>query len=561
MRLISLKIQKLGPFFEPVEISIDNNVTILTGANDTGKSTVLRSLKLLLTNDSVDETIVNQDHVQRSSSQWTTDTSIQVTGRFRIDRGAEVKANGYQHRVGDTAELTRLVAPSAATASVCHVLSQAHGRQSWAATPLPTVIMAPSLDGLRDIVDLKSPNPLEAALLKVAFGAPFDLAKFQAMGALNYNRAIRSAEDNLNAHLARVMPMESSLRFSLQPIDGKRDALGVLLRDRCDGLTPFGSRGSGVRKMITLFAELVTRGTEYSNRVLLLDEPENSLHPDAQHLLRELLMELGSRSDTQVIYATHSPCMINPMRQNQVRLLRRIKKGDIATSSVELNVSGDNLATVRNSLGISAADSLLFGPVTIVVEGETEILCMPLAIEKLASAKLPGFTDSKKLLSLAYFLNGMGDNFEYLCRIAEAQGTQVILFLDGDKRKVLEQQKIEQKHPRAKIILLDGNEEFEQLVPIETYFKALSDELKVPDASQLQKGWEVWTKKEPKRGKMSFSKQVSHWFEEEYPDLPYRKQAVMRKALELASVEQINAKPFSMLLNAIEQQLKGTSFV
>jgi energy-coupling factor transporter ATP-binding protein EcfA2 len=560
MLLTSLRIENLGPFYHPVTISIDEQVTILTGANDTGKSTVLKCVELLLKDEKADEMLVNQDHIQESSGKWTEDRSLNVSGDFLLQKANDVLQQGYQHTIGDRATFTRRVAPHLGQPVESEVNSKIHGRAGWQIRA-PGLVLAPSTDAVRDIIDLKNPNTLEKALLHAAFGSPFDHPKLAAMHPLNYTRALRAAEDRLNNHMHRVMPIESSLRFSLQPIEGSREKLGVLLRDRHDGLTPFGVRGNGLRRMISLFTELVTKASDANHRLILIDEPENSLHADAQHLLRELLFELGSQPNTQIIYSTHSPCMVNPMRPHQVRLFRRENRDGKANSTVESDACDKNFLGLRSSLGITAADSLLFGPVTVIVEGETEFLCLPLVFEKLRAGNVPGFAETRKLLSLAHFLDGMGDNFEYLCRVAESQGTRTVLFLDGDKRKVVEQQKVAEKHRDAKIILFPDRQEFEQLVPPEVYFHALSELLGRGDSAVMQGAWHVWVAKDMKRGKMMFSKQVWHWLEEEYEDIACTKPVVMRKAIELAKVDQINPEPLRQLLGAIQQQLQGSSFV
>ena len=85
---------------------------------------------------------------------------------------------------------------------------------------------------------------------------------------------------------------------------------------------------------------------------------------------------------------THSPYMINPMRPEQVRLLRRNIVDGKPTSSNVRQATDSNFLQLRTSLGISASDSLLFAPVTVVIEGDTEFKCLAPLIKKLADAKV-----------------------------------------------------------------------------------------------------------------------------------------------------------------------------
>lgn len=557
MQLTEIYIKRLGPFYTPITIPIDPDVTILTGSNDTGKTSVLHCLDLLFNSKTAGEMMVNQDHIQETQGKWNEDESIEVKAIFRITQKNDVGHSSYRYSSGDNAIATRAITKDSPVS--IRLNSQAHGPVNWP-VPLPILVRVPREDEVRDIIELTNPTPLEATLLQAAFKGGFDAGKLQAMGQLSFARAISDAEDCLNSYMARVMPMAASLRFTLQVLDASRKQVGLLLRDRHDGLTPFGNRGTGIRKMITLFAELVTRNVNAHHRIVVLDEPENSLHADAQHLLRELLFSIASKENTQVIYATHSPSMINPMRPEQVRLLRRETTNDRANSVLCPAPCDQNFFGIRSSLGLSAADSLLFGPVTVIIEGATEFLCLAPAIQKLSAINSPGFEDAKKLLSLAHFLDGMGDSFEFLCRLAKSHGTKPIILLDGDKRKAVQKQKVSEKHPTVPVLMFPEGTEFEEIVPTEIYFRALAELSGHEDSLSLLNAWKGWLEEHPPYKNKMFSKQVWEWFEESYPNIFLSKPNVMRRAIDIAKPEQINSETLRELIKAIEQQLAGTSF-
>ena len=126
---------------------------------------------------------------------------------------------------------------------------------------------------------------------------------------------------------------------------------------------------------------------------ILYDEPETSLHADSQHMLRRILEELGRDPMIQVIYVTHSPSMINTMRPGAIRLISRVESDGKATSIIENAAFDHNYIGVRSSLGITPADSLLYAPITVVVEGPTEVRCLPLVLKKLKDGGVSGFGD------------------------------------------------------------------------------------------------------------------------------------------------------------------------
>jgi hypothetical protein len=116
-------------------------------------------------------------------------------------------------------------------------------------------------------------------------------------------------------------------------------------------------------------------------------------------------------------------------------------------------------------------------------------------------------------------------------------------------------------HPDVPIIFLPGNSEFEQLVPVATYFNALSLELsKGIDGTVLKEECEKWIKTDEKHSRRAFSKQIWGWLDDSYEDHTLTKPSVMRKAVELVKPDDINAQPLKDLLAAIRKHLQDTSF-
>jgi len=89
-------------------------------------------------------------------------------------------------------------------------------------------------------------------------------------------------------------------------------------------------RGAGARKLLGLMVSIAKVDSQSDQVCILYDEPESSLHADAQHILRTLLENLATKENVQVIYATHSPSMINSelietFQVNEFRILMRVK--------------------------------------------------------------------------------------------------------------------------------------------------------------------------------------------------------------------------------------------
>jgi hypothetical protein len=249
--------------------------------------------------------------------------------------------------------------------------------------------------------------------------------------------------------------------------------------------------------------------------------------------------------------------MINTTRPESLRLLRRTQRGQKATTHIENAPVHDNYLPVRTSLGITPADSLLYAPLTVVVEGVTEF-CVPMILLKLGEAGAAGFQDVRPLLASAHFLDGRGDNYERMCRLAKSQGAKVILFLDGDKRRRVEQQKLREKHPDVAVVLLDPDMEIEQVVPKDIYFSALGrvieeDAVETPEA--LAACFDAWEEAAGLPTRMMFTKRVERWLQDEFDGIGLDKARTMRRAVELVETGDIQAGPFRELVSHMRRLL------
>ena len=72
-------------------------------------------------------------------------------------------------------------------------------------------------------------------------------------------------------------------------------------------------RSDGFRRMVSFLLTISANNTNgiLENTVLLLDEPEASLHPTSQEYLRSELVKIARTKNNIVVYATHSPFMID----------------------------------------------------------------------------------------------------------------------------------------------------------------------------------------------------------------------------------------------------------
>lgn len=153
-------------------------------------------------------------------------------------------------------------------------------------------------------------------------------------------------EDKVTAHIRRVWPdhpikikfqiNNNAISFLIE--DDKVKYQAKTIQQRSDGFRQF------ISFLLTLSAESAT--DRLSNTLLLLDEPETFLHPQAQeHLRGELIRITSNKENNIVFFATHSNYMID--KEMLDRCYRVSKKGNRTTKWEMIPGKGVSYAQVN----------------------------------------------------------------------------------------------------------------------------------------------------------------------------------------------------------------------
>jgi predicted ATP-dependent endonuclease of OLD family len=131
--------------------------------------------------------------------------------------------------------------------------------------------------------------------------------------------------------------------------------------------------------------------SKFSNTLLLIDEPELYLHPQAVIILKEALKTL-SKSGYQVIFSTHSPFMISKEDMENTILIRKnqekgtFKRITIKTAIKELEI--DALSQIELLHEFSNSANIFFADKVILTEGKTEKRVLPCIIESISKMSI-----------------------------------------------------------------------------------------------------------------------------------------------------------------------------
>lgn len=132
-----------------------------------------------------------------------------------------------------------------------------------------------------------------------------------AISSSNSEQSRRKKEKDINKILKKETPLIfeninlNNLELEFQCKDGLlnvyiiNDETPVLITDRSDGLKWY----------LSLYLQMKDYNCLESKTIILIDEPDGSVHIEAQKGIKELFEQLGKTS--QIIYTTHSPFMID----------------------------------------------------------------------------------------------------------------------------------------------------------------------------------------------------------------------------------------------------------
>lgn len=173
------------------------------------------------------------------------------------------------------------------------------------------------------------------------------------------SKKLRELSMQIKEPLAIFMPNVKSVNLSIEERFSRRGFMSNknLRVDIDDGvLTSLSQKGDGVKSLTTM---AILSKTTSQNRVIIIDEPEAHLHPEAIHYLRKVLYELADNN--QIIISTHNPIFVN----------RCTTSSNIIVENGQANAA-TRVEQIRKTLGVKLSDNLVYSDYVIVVEGPSD---------------------------------------------------------------------------------------------------------------------------------------------------------------------------------------------
>ena len=361
--------------FGSVHIDFHPRATIITGANGTGKTTLLNILS--------------------QHFGWTQ----YFIGTPRIDRrGAEKYFSGFVSEVGDgNFEVGQLNYDNGATATLwapaegasfqitisgsqivpgVYVTSHRPVYSYQRITAVPTEVRAgyqlfeQYLDDIRQYylpnARIRSPSyRLKAALISLAmFGYGNKI--------IAPNPDARDAFDGFSEVLMRVLPPSFEFReISIQMPE-------VVLRTGSGDFSLDAASG-GIAALLDVSWQIYMRSRTCESFTVVMDEPENHLHPSLQRAVLPGL--ISAFPQAQFIVATHNPFVVTSVRDSNVVALDFVDGHVKATALADIDRSATANQVLTSVLGVPF-------PVPLWVEGEVEKIADSIRDEELTAELL-----------------------------------------------------------------------------------------------------------------------------------------------------------------------------
>ena len=424
---------------DALKISLPRGLTVLVGENNSGKTTIVDALRLMLfSSRDFDSLRLTEDDFRAGTEHAPIEISCRFTGLEDEDEVhfqeclVDIGGGKFEMQVNARVEFNE-------TTNRCNVKMWG-GETEGGALPsnhydrLATIYLQPLRDperGLRPGQQSQVSRLIDG-LTREDQRADFETIATDANEKIRVLKPVEEARGEINEQMAAIagseLAQETELIFAAPAF--RRIIAG--LQPEIGGL-PFALNGLGYNNLIFTSATLGTlrRSLQFSFRSILVEEPEAHLHPQLQMLLLKHLSDVASNqegNEVQVIASSHSPILASQAPIDAVVSVHEID-GKVSTVSVCSITIDDKIKKKLQRYLDSTRAELFFARRILMVEGITEALLLPV-LARIAGGNLKE--------SSVTVLNADGINFNAFIPLfgVERLGVPVVILTDGDAKEI-----------------------------------------------------------------------------------------------------------------------------
>lgn len=399
MYLSQLKLWKFRKFgnadqdidVKNADLSLDLNkgINLLVGENDSGKSSIVEAIKLVLRTHSIDWTRVEDDDFYQKSNR------LRIECIFRDLKDEEAKHFvewlGIENEGNKALPYLRLVLDVKRTDDRILPYEVKGGPDeegrvlgAEAREYLKCTYLKPLRDAKTELIARKNSrlsqilysHPVfkdkeDHKLVRVLAGANDEIKKYfenEAEKATNGYVVLQTLRKYLAGFLRKDSPQDTKLHIDDPKLKNILEILKLTLQDERVGL--------GTYNLLFIAAELLhLRRNDYDGLKLgLIEEIEAHLHPQAQLRVVSALEDEADEGAVQMILTTHSPNLASKIKVKNLTLCHGDSVYPLGSAYTELRQS--DYAFLERFLDVTKAN-LFFAQGVILVEGDAENILVP----------------------------------------------------------------------------------------------------------------------------------------------------------------------------------------
>lgn len=394
-----------------LKIEFDNDLTVVVGENDSGKTSLIECLKVVTQGRAV-----GVDDFTHNQNELAISVEVDDFEFRKIYRNSDIGVREESFKAYPTREYV-----ARTLAKISHQdfdLTNEEGQSEIKSTAKVLGISVRSnsnIENLKSLVIEKLSSNEELVVENASFprfnNIQLDGRQFENVPAFFKEVFLKEKQANIwHQQVAEGTTVEDFVRTHLEEYSndvsrqihekGIIDKLQIFLRDlteirvepifqvrdlNVDAKVKFlengneiniENKGDGTKRRITMALLEFKRDQSLiandDQTIYLLDEPDTHLHVRAQIELIETVEGFAAKGN-QVILTTHSPFIVNAAKPGQVRLLARANG---ATTIKSLRSDPASSSKVLRALGVENTH-LFFSRKIVIAEGETEENFLP----------------------------------------------------------------------------------------------------------------------------------------------------------------------------------------
>ena len=404
---------------ETLSVKLDK-LNVLCGPNSSGKSNILRAIKLAFEDISLDKRVVGElvrNNLTKSKLNSSASIQIEVTFQnapaslYTLGHESRTKALVYKFKLTKSGNVTRKLGTAELDDDGFKKLTE-----KFSVVYVPTIRDLDN-DGLKPFMDL------------------FKRAIQSAHGGREMKNHLSDIKKTLSKKASLLLGEQKSLVQSVLnaraielsteniELDSVYQNLTLQVKDNAKNSMPMEYFGTGHQSAVIISLYKQFGEASAGKTLYLFEEPDAHLHPPTIRTIGKQLDEISHNS--QVLVSTHSPILISQLGLDRVIHLKL--KSPNGTQATLSNLEGSSQSVLNHRLlkyGLRITEAL-FTKLVILVEGATDAIVVGRLIE-LKSGK------SSDQMDLLITPAGGKDNIVDIAEILEMLGVEWVAIFDFD---------------------------------------------------------------------------------------------------------------------------------